>query len=310
MPTISQKSQVIKVGFCVSYDWEMLKTSIPRIYSEADLICLAVDKDRHSWAGNPYHFDNDAFYKFVKEIDIDKKITIYEDDFSLADLNTRENCNRHRMLIAEKMGKGGWHLQIDSDEYFLNFQGFIKLIKSLNPTPTGEEKPINIACPFLPLIKKTKMGYLYVDYQNKIPEVIPIATNKPDYQRARQNGHFNHIIPFYVIHDTWARSDEELLYKINNWGHASEELIEQKKRQSYYNLWKALDEYNYQYLTDFHPAGSGVWPKLAFQRANNIDELIKSIQVPSFPLNAFQLWMKNNRNIARLVGMKKKLLKL
>ena len=67
---------MIKVGFWVSYDWEFLKHSLPRVYNSADIICLALDKDRHSWKCNPFDFNNDAFYTFVKRLDIQNKIDI------------------------------------------------------------------------------------------------------------------------------------------------------------------------------------------------------------------------------------------
>jgi hypothetical protein len=302
-------ANIIKTGFCVAYDWEMLRKSIPIVYEHSDIICLALDKNRKSWAGNPYEFDNKAFYQFVEEIDKDKKIILYEDDFALPDLNSRQNCNRHRMLIAEKMGKGGWHIQIDSDEYFLDFAGFAQYLKKLNPNPTGQEKPLNVSCPFIALLKKVDEGYLYVDFKDRLPEIIPMATTLPDYQRARQNGHFNHYANFYVIHETWARSDEELWYKINNWGHASEELEEKKARESYFELWKALDSRNYQYIRDFHPASPTTWTALGFCEGKDIDGFMQNFQVPEFPLSKFQLSLKNNRNMARFKSIWSKILK-
>jgi hypothetical protein len=291
---------MIKVGFCVSYDWEFLKYSLPRVYNDADIICLALDKDRHSWKCNPYEFDNDAFYSFVKNIDTQNKIEIYEDDFSIPELNSRENCNRHRTMIAERMGKGGWHIQVDSDEYFLDFSNFVKELNKIHKNPTGYEFPINVCCPFIPVFKKLKEGYLLVNFGNKNPEIIPMATSKPNYERARQNGYFNMYTKSYVIHDTWARSEEEMKYKIDNWGHASEELNADKIRIAYFNLWKTVDQYNCQYLNNFHPASPSVWGSLDFIKANNTEELIQNIVLPNFPLSNFQLKLKNSIWYSRL----------
>lgn len=306
----NQKKAIIKTGFCVAYDWQLLAFSLPRVYNSSDIICLALDKNRKSWSGEKYTFDDTAFFSFVEKIDIQKKIIVYEDDFALPQLNSRQNCNRHRTLIAEKMGQGGWHVQVDADEYFLDFSGFANYLKKINPAPTGKEKPLNISCPFIPLIKKTEKGYLFVKYnQKQPPEIIPMATNVPDYQRARQNGHFNHYTNFYVIHETWARSEQELLYKINNWGHASEELEEKQKRMSYFKLWQILDEYNYQYLHNFHPAKSEIWPYLEYIEAKNINEFLEKFILPPFYSSKFQLFLKNNRNIARLKHLWSKIVK-
>ncbi|MEJ0054753.1 MAG: hypothetical protein WDN75_03365 [Bacteroidota bacterium] len=297
--------KIIKTGFCVAYDWELLKKSIPRVYASSDVICLAIDINRKSWAGNKYDFNEEAFFSFVREMDVEKKIDIYQDDFALPTLDKRENCNRHRMLIAERMGAGGWHIQVDADEYFLDFDGFVNYLKRLNPAPLPSDKAINICCPFVPLIKRIHSGYLYVNFRGTLPEIIPMATNKPDYQRARQNGHFNLTSEYYVIHETWARDENELWYKINNWGHAAEELKENDKRLSYYNLWKSLDQNNYKYIKNFHPIIGAVWPALAFCESNNIEEFIDRMPKPHLPLSQFRLFLANNRNVARLKSILK-----
>jgi hypothetical protein len=292
-------AHIIKVGICVAYDWMLLKTSLPRIYASADVICLGLDKNRKAWSGSPFEFNDKAFYNFVNELDVDKKIIVYEDDFAFPDLSTRQNCNRQRTLISQQLGNGGWHIQIDADEYFLDFKGFCNYLKKLNSNPTPDQKAINICCPFIPLIKKIHNGYLYINYNGKIPEIIPIATNKPDYQRARQNGHFNHVTKFVVIHDTWSRSEDELWYKINNWGHASEELQENAKRISYYNLWKSLDRYNYQYVRDLHPVLPHIWPALDFAEGDTVEAFLKNISL-DLQVSSLKLMIMNSRNISRL----------
>src|SRR6478609_6414773 len=108
--------KIIKVGFCVAYDWHLLKRSVPLIYPHADVICLSVDKNSKSWGGEKYSFDKRAFREFVSAIDTQNKIDVYEDDFSLPQLSAMENDTRQRNLMAKRMGAGGWHIQIDSDE--------------------------------------------------------------------------------------------------------------------------------------------------------------------------------------------------
>jgi len=58
------------------------------------------------------------------------------------------------------------------------------------------------------------------------------------------------------------------LVENDNWGHASDELEDEKKRLSYYNFWKVWDEYNYRYVTNFHPAIPKTWPALQFIKAH------------------------------------------
>ena len=295
--------KIIKTGFCVAYDWELLKHSLPKIYEESDIICLALDKDRHSWACNAYEFDDDAFYAFVKSVDVDSKIDMYEDDFSIKDLNARENCNRHRTLIADRMGKGGWHIQVDADEYFLDFKEFVSYLKSINKNPTGDEKPLNVCVNWIPIFKNFGKDFFYVDFKNRLPECTPIATNKPIYERARNNGHFNKISPYFVIHETWARSEDELQFKLNNWGHSAEELQEQERRKSFLKIWKSIDKYNYNLVYNIHPAKPDTWPALSYCAAKNLDDFVNKLGKPKFPLNKLQIALKNNRLVAKIKSL-------
>jgi hypothetical protein len=291
---------MIKVGFCVSYDWKLLKNSVPRIYSSADKICLSIDKNRRSWTGVLYDFDEDDFQRWVTSIDVHKKIDVYEDDFHNPQLTAMENDSRQRNLMAKRMGKGGWHVQVDSDEYFLNFEKFVSHLKKINRNPTGKEKPVNVCVALIPLIKKLKNGFLYVNFRTHDIEIAPFATNRPEYERARRNGHFNILMPVFAIHETWARSDEELWFKMNNWGHSGDELKSTELKRSYFKLWQSLDAHNYRYITNFHPALPQVWPALAFFEASSIDEFLNKFVAPHFPFSYWGLTIKNSRTIARL----------
>ena len=64
----------IKVGFCVAYDWELLRHSLPLVYADADIICLSIDKKRRSWAGASYQWNSESFQNFIQSIDTKKKI--------------------------------------------------------------------------------------------------------------------------------------------------------------------------------------------------------------------------------------------
>ncbi len=307
MSNSSKKENCIKVGFCVAYDWHLLKKALPRVYKSADAICLSLDKNRKSWAGNPYEFDEQAFYQFVEEIDTQHKIILYEDDFACAHISPYENENRQRNLIAKKLSPGGWHIQIDVDEYFLDFDAFVAYLKKIHPHPSGHEKPLNVCANWISLIKKVDQGYLYVKPTQTLPEQAPFASNVPQYEAGRNNGHFNITSPFYVIHETWAREDQELWYKLHNWGHSGEEFSTQQQKQSYYNFWKALDANNFQYVRDFHPTRPAIWPALGFSRGETIEEFIQHFEPPPFPLSQLQLRLKNNRNLARLRALYQKI---
>ena len=145
----------IKVGFCVAYDWHFLEYAIPQIYTQADLICLSIDVNRTSWGGNEFEFDEEGFKNLINRLDTSHKIKVYRDNFSLPELSPMQNEVRQRNKIAEFMGKGGWHIQLDADEYFLDFGKFVSFLHSSKFT-----RPVNICCPLYILFKQINSGYL------------------------------------------------------------------------------------------------------------------------------------------------------
>ena len=118
----------IQVGFLVSYDYDLLRNAIPLVYDFADSIFLAIDIDRKTWNGESFNIEND-FFGWIKEIDIKDKIIIYEDNFYQPNLTTMQCEVRERKLLANKMGIGNWIVQLDADEYFINFARFARFSK-------------------------------------------------------------------------------------------------------------------------------------------------------------------------------------
>lgn len=279
----------IKIAFCVAYDWHFLEYSLPLVYNNADSICLAIDKDRISWTGNRFEFDEEGFAKLVKKIDVDKKISIFEDDFHLPGLSPMENEVRQRKLMANQLGSDeGWHIQLDSDEYFLNFEGFVQYLKKLNP-----RRAINVCCPWITLYKRIDEGFLMVNPQTfKQVEFIPIATNRPDYEHGRRNGHFNHHTDFAILHQSWARSKEEVWQKLNNWGHRYDSDID-----AYFKLWDNASANNYKDYKNFNQTTPDAWPSLALLpigKDEPIVELIKNkVELPA-KISKIDLLQKNS----------------
>ncbi len=294
------KKDSIKVGFCVAYDWELLKISLPLVYDHSDVICLSLDEGRKSWGGRPYEFDNASFFEFVRETDRENKILVIEGNYSSTKLNSRQNCNLQRTDMADAMKPGGWHIQIDADEYMIDFEGFRKYLLQLNPYPTGEEKPYNVLVSFIPIFKNIGGKYYLVDFGKEIPESSPFATTKPLYERAKRNGYFNHLSPFFALHETWARGEKELRFKLANWGHASEELDTEEKRARYLDMWKELNDSNYSSIKNFHPVHPPNWPKLKAVEAASIRDLIGKMQGEKLPIGDFRRALYNSRLISKI----------
>lgn len=254
----------IKVGFLVSYDYEYLKTSLPLVYAQADIIALAIDKNRETWSGEKIEIDP-AFFAWLKEIDTDNKIQIYEDVFRIPELSNMECETRERNMLAQFMGKGGWHIQIDADEYFLDFEKFVNTLKILDMST-----PTQVYGMWITLYKKDSAGFLYTDSG----EYFPVATNRPLYTLARRSSNKNiEYTNFKVLHQSWARSEDEIKFKLSNWGHKTDFNVE-----AYFQFWKAINRYTYKYARSFHPLDSWIWQTLEYVESLDLNTVIAEVK--------------------------------
>jgi len=244
-------NKVIKVGFCIAYDWKLLYYSLPLIYDQADVICLSLDSHRISWGGEKFQFDEKEFKTFVTGIDLNQKIRVLEDSFYLPELSPMQNEVRQRNKMAEFMGDEGWHIQLDCDEYFVEFKSFVAFLKG-NQTQSGST---NICCIWITLFKKLSNGFLLINPQRKASlETVTVASRKPQYRYGRKNGNFNFYTNYRILHQSWARSEEDIKQKISSWGHKNDFNGDQ-----FIDFWKSVDEANYKTAKNFHPIDPPQW---------------------------------------------------
>jgi len=257
---------IIKVGYLISYDYEFVKTSLPRVYDHVGEIFFAVDVDGKTWSGQNFHI-NDEFWEWVKTFDTENKITIYKDKFFVDGLSAMECDTRERNMLSKQMGSCDWYIQIDSDEYFVDFNVFIQKLNNYKPT-----QPTTIYCRVATLFKQLPSGYLII---GEAIEQLSFATNNPVYNLARNNTTGNKQVEWndLVLHQSWARTPEEIRLKLNNWSHKDD-----FNTTSFYNLWNAIDEFNYYCLTNFHPLNPATWPKL-IKIEGSMTEMLDSEEV-------------------------------
>jgi hypothetical protein len=287
----------IKIGYLVSYDWLLLKNSIPLVYPDAEVIVLALDINRKTWNGNVFDFDDERFYELIKSLDVNGKIIVYEDDFYDPTLTTMQNEVRERNMLAARMGSGGWHIQLDADEYPIDFSLFVEKLKNIDPHPgLKPNKPVNVCGNLITIIKKVPNGFLCVNPDIKNHEQCMLATQFPHYEYGRKNGYFNVHTSMMIVHES-IRSDEEFYFKLKNWGHNKD-----FNTESYFALWKSIDGYNFHFLKDFHPISKKVWPELILIPVQTIPELIEYVKRYTYMKpTAFHLWVQNSRNLARII---------
>ncbi|WP_395054518.1 hypothetical protein [Flavobacterium sp.] len=259
----------IKVGFLVSYDYKFLYNSIPLVYDYVDTIYLAIDVNRKTWSGELFTIDI-LFFNFITKLDKHKKIIIYEDDFYNSELTPIENDTRERNMLSKKIGKNCWNLQIDADEYFMDFaqvSRFLRKNSFLLSKPN--HNPINLKAKWITIFKKTENGYLYIDND----ESFSFATNQIEkYYFARNvNPSIRNLqTNFIALHQSWARDSEEILFKINNWGHKYD-----FDRKAYFKFWKNLNEDNYKDCNSFHYYLDDAWDSLKYIACGDISEFIE-----------------------------------
>ena len=286
---------MIKVCFLLSYDYAFVKYSLPCVYPYADSITFSIDRNRTSWSGNQYKFD-ESIIDWIKAYDTEQKIRIYEDDFYVPGKTAMENDTRQRNKTAEFMGKGGWHLQIDSDEYFINFKGFVDFLKSKSHYLNQPEKnKVVVAANWINLIKFDKDGFFYVNEANATP--VRVATNYPEYHEARLVLHRVIYTPFIMLHQSYARDEAEIYFKFKNWGHSQD-----FDTEAYFNFWKSINKDNYTSIRNFNPvAPHDNWKSLGYIPCQNVNELIVNFDqlnfsIPRWPIvkkNVIQFFLRN-----------------
>jgi len=274
----------IQVGFLMSYDYKLLKNSIPFVYEDSDSIFIALDKNFKTWTGDVFEVE-DSFFDWLSNYDIENKITIYKEDFYDSSLNPMENEVRERKMLASKMGIGNWIIQIDSDEYFINFKGFIQELKSRNKFLINPENhKIQIAGYYINLYKHTKDGILYVsEVRNQ-----KFATNYPNYRTGRNTKERVIYIPNIVIHECLSRSEEEIRTKFSNWGHSHQVNIDE-----FLEKWKLVDQVNYKEYQDFFYLEPEKWKFLDFIEGKSLDKISKSLAEKKLEPSEFYLAKKN-----------------
>ena len=253
----------IHVGFLLSYDYELLKLSIPPVYKAADKIFLAHDKEFRTWNGKNFNVNPD-FFSWIKDFDIDNKIEIYQDNFYLPELSTLENDTRERTMLSQKMGIGNWLIQVDSDEYFIDFDKFVRDLRKYDHFLNNPEKnKIQIAAFWLIIYKYTDNGILYIDK----PQKSVFATNYPNYKNARRTNERVIYLDSLVLHESVARNEDDLRFKLENWGHNKD------VNKDFLNKWISVNENNYQEMTNFYYIEPERWKKLSYFPTNKIQEI-------------------------------------
>lgn len=253
-----RKKSVISL---ISYDANYLPNSIRSYYDYVDEIVLGLDKDRISWSGNKFSFNEDELWKQLKAIDYDNKISIIEENFHRSSVPI-ENDTHERNYLKSKC-EYDWVFSFDADEVLANarefFVDFCPLVQ--------DYKDVELMFTWFLMYKKVENGYLVIADESRehvFKKDIQGFTAHRDlntFTYCRWTNSQNKILsPLGIIHYSFCRNDDELSDKINNFGHSIE-----SKRDPFYSTQRTVTLDNYYAMKDFKTHGSGAqWPTLKF----------------------------------------------
>jgi hypothetical protein len=274
----------IKVGYLLSYDYDMFLTSVRQLYNDVSKIVVGIDKNYKTWSGTSFIIP-DSFFEEVARFDTAKKIEFLYDDFYKPELTPFECECLERNAVLKHLGKGGWKIQLDVDEYILNFSEIKKILTQFDfLTWMPKITPFTFKLNYATLFQRTPSGYLC------IPDTaFPVITNTSKNTFARHNHNsFNYVLNATLMHQSWARSPEEILIKVKNWGHRDDFDTEE-----YLKFWSKVNEKNYHQFTNFHPISPTAWPSLEFIEGRTIVQFLLTcadkydIKVVKFPFGKF-----------------------
>lgn len=275
---MAKKKSVISL---ISYDANrFLAQSIKRYYNYVDEIVLGLDKDRITWSGNDFSFDEDSLWSELSQIDGEGKISIIEEDFHQSAIAI-ENDNYERNFLKEQCSHD-WIFSFDADEMLVNAKDFF-----LNFCPLVEryynktDLCMTWATPYK-VVKDTEgnahtLVIANTDDSPFFGENQGFVTSKDStftYARWTDTsgaGGNRLLSPLVALHWSLCRPDDELHEKINNIGHS--DLVEQ---DPFYQIWSQVTWENYHELENFKTSGLGEqqWPTLFAVPSEQVESYI------------------------------------
>jgi len=268
-----KKKSVISL---VSYDAAYLPESISKYYNYVDEIVLGLDKNRTTWSGNSFSFDEKQLWADLSAIDGDSKISIIEEDFVKSKIAI-ENDNYERNFLKAQC-TNDWIFSIDADEYLVNPKDFF-----YNYYPLIERyyNKADICMTWATPYKTIGDATLVIADEDGTPffgENQGMTTSKDStftYARWTDKsaaGHNRLMSPLVAIHWSLCRDKDALHEKINNIGHS--DLVE---NDPFYQIWNQVTLENYEELHNFKSSGLGTaqWPILRAIKTEQVADYIE-----------------------------------
>ena len=161
-----------------------------------------------------------------------------------------ENEVAERNALSFETREQNWIVSIDSDELLLKPRKFFRFLRR---HPWTEE--VCIEARWISAFKDVGKSLLVVAAgADGTLERFPIATrHRGAFVTGRRTGARSVLSPGVALHYSWARREDEVLQKLENWSHSRDFDV-----HKYFEFWRSVGADNYQEVRDFHP----IWPKL------------------------------------------------
>lgn len=261
----------------ISYDAHYLPKSIERYYDYVDEIVLGLDKNRISWSGNKFSFNESKLWSELNTVDVDNKIVIVEENFHQNSVAI-ENDNYERNFLKQECSHD-WVLSIDADEYLLNAKEFFN---DFCPLIENYRDKLDICMVWATPYKIIGDKVLVIANEDDTPffgenqGVLTHAKNTYTYARwtsLSAAGGNRLVSPLVALHWSLCRDEKGLKEKLANHGHS-----DVYKTHPFYNNWLNITLDNYKELKNFKTTGIGPaqWPKLYELPLADIESYYKS----------------------------------
>jgi hypothetical protein len=264
-----RKKSVISL---ISYDAEYLPDSIRSYYPYVDEIVLGLDRDRISWSGNKFSFDESALWKQLSAIDVDNKISIIEENFHASSVPI-ENDTHERNFLKAKC-EHDWIFSFDADEVLVNahefFVDFCPLVEGY--------KDVELMFTWYLMYKEFEDGYLVIADENRkhaFKKDVQGFTAHRDLHTFTYcrwtNSQKKILSPLGIKHFSFCRTQDQLSKKVNNFGHSAE-----SRADPFYSIQRTVTKQNYEDMINFKTHGSGAqWPTLKFVLKDELDSYLQ-----------------------------------
>lgn len=221
----------------IAYDFKYAFATILSYYDIANEIILGIDNEFISWSNKKFEFNEKIFLDKIEEIDIHKKIKIIKNNFHSNKI-PKVNDTQERNYISSFCKKENYILGIDSDEILLNPNEFKDWFQNFDISS-------DIECTFYNVYKMFKNELLFL----KPIETTVLGTRFGNsYINFRHTSKKYKMSPLKILHFSWSRSEQELLQKLQNWGHSKDFNILKQL-----DIWRKINLENFKYEKLIHP---------------------------------------------------------